>query len=65
MSGASTKFQGSTRKPQARWVDIQKAEGVLTNFPNERVSGDFDRPIVDQRLRLDLSASARRRMDER
>jgi hypothetical protein len=38
---------------------------ATTSFPNERVSGDLGCSIIDQKLGLDLSASARRRAAER
>jgi hypothetical protein len=57
--GLSARNQGLGCKNQGWRVNFQKVEGSFNKFPNERVSGDLGRSITDQRLRLDLSASAR------
>jgi hypothetical protein len=51
--------RGLSARTQDREFFSKKPRGLLTSFPNERVSGVLGHPITDQRTRLDLSVSTR------
>jgi hypothetical protein len=58
--GFSVRNQGLRLRTHDCELFYKMSRVLLTSFPNERVSGDLDRSIIDQRLRLDLSTSAQR-----